>query len=180
MRAIPTYYKGYCFRSKLEARWAVAFDAMGVTWLYEPEGYQLSDCMYLPDFLLTNVHCRSTVDTNMFVEVKGIMGDVDLHKIETFHAETGYPIIIVGSMDSPKPSESIWINNSFTLVDDTEPLWSYEYIDGDQYGCYLCQHEGQIWVAGANHDEYDGGRLMKKGLAAARSARFDHNHSGAQ
>lgn len=53
MKAIPTRYKGYNFRSRLEARWAVFFDALGIKWEYEPEGYELSDgTRYLPDFRL--------------------------------------------------------------------------------------------------------------------------------
>ena len=43
MKAIQTEYKGYLFRSRLEARWAVFFDACGVRWEYEPEGYDLGD-----------------------------------------------------------------------------------------------------------------------------------------
>jgi hypothetical protein len=51
IKAIETKYKGYRFRSRLEARWAVFFDAMGFDWAYEPEGFVLSDCThYLPDF----------------------------------------------------------------------------------------------------------------------------------
>lgn len=55
MKAIETHYKGYRFRSRLEARWAVFFDAMGVDWEYEPEGFKLSDGRsYLPDFMVRN------------------------------------------------------------------------------------------------------------------------------
>ena len=58
IKAIPTEYKGYLFRSRLEARWAVFFDAMGIEWEYEPEGLVLSDgSWYLPDFYLLNFHC---------------------------------------------------------------------------------------------------------------------------
>ena len=32
IKAIPTEYKGYRFRSRLEARWAVFFDACGADW----------------------------------------------------------------------------------------------------------------------------------------------------
>lgn len=32
----PTTYKGFRFRSKLEARWAVFFDLAGISWEYEP------------------------------------------------------------------------------------------------------------------------------------------------
>jgi len=62
-RPIETYYNGYRFRSRLEARWAVFFDSAFIDYQYEPEGYVLSDgnC-YLPDFYLPLFH--------MFVEIK--------------------------------------------------------------------------------------------------------------
>lgn len=64
IKAIETRYKGYRFRSRLEARWAVFFDAMGLQWEYEPEGFDLGAAgWYLPDFYLTNL--------NMWVEIKG-------------------------------------------------------------------------------------------------------------
>lgn len=51
IKAIDTSYKGFLFRSRLEARWAVFFDAMGLDWEYEPEGFELPDgTRYLPDF----------------------------------------------------------------------------------------------------------------------------------
>jgi hypothetical protein len=53
IKAIETFYKGYRFRSRLEARWAVLFDSAGIEWVYEQEGYTLSDGQnYLPDFWL--------------------------------------------------------------------------------------------------------------------------------
>ena len=63
MKAIETVYKGYKFRSRLEARWAVFFDALGVEWEYEKEGYDLGDDgLYLPDFYLPYWDC--------FIEIK--------------------------------------------------------------------------------------------------------------
>ena len=51
IKAIDTSYKGFLFRSRLEARWAVFFDALGLDWEYEPEGFELPDgTRYLPDF----------------------------------------------------------------------------------------------------------------------------------
>ncbi len=53
IKAIETQYKGYRFRSRLEARWAVFFDALGIEWEYEKEGYDLGEAgWYLPDFWL--------------------------------------------------------------------------------------------------------------------------------
>jgi len=49
--AIETVWRGYRFRSRLEARWAVFFDTLGLPWEYEPEGFELGDGLrYLPDF----------------------------------------------------------------------------------------------------------------------------------
>ena len=53
IRAIETRYKGYRFRSRLEARWAVFFDELGEEWRYEEQGYDLGELgWYLPDFYL--------------------------------------------------------------------------------------------------------------------------------
>lgn len=53
IKAIETRYKGYRFRSRLEARWAVFFDALGIEWEYEKEGFDLGvHGWYLPDFWL--------------------------------------------------------------------------------------------------------------------------------
>lgn len=69
IKAIETEYNGYRFRSRLEARWAVFFDAMGIKYEYEPEGYEYwetedSSFRWLPDFRLPE-------ESNLLVEVKG-------------------------------------------------------------------------------------------------------------
>jgi len=56
VRPIETCYKGYRFRSRLEARYAVFMDAMKVEWQYEPEGFELPSGRYLPDFFLPQVN----------------------------------------------------------------------------------------------------------------------------
>ena len=47
IKAIETVYKGYRFRSRLEARWAVFFDALGIHYRYELEGLntQYGNCL---------------------------------------------------------------------------------------------------------------------------------------
>lgn len=52
VKAIETRYNGYRFRSRTEARWAVFFDAAGIRYEYEKEGYALPSGPYLPDFWL--------------------------------------------------------------------------------------------------------------------------------
>lgn len=64
IKPIETIYKGYRFRSRLEARWAVFFDELGVDYEYELEGYELEDgTRYLPDFYIPK--------EKLFVEIKG-------------------------------------------------------------------------------------------------------------
>lgn len=63
IKPIETLWKGYRFRSRLEARWAVFFEELGIRWEYEPQGFELSDgTRYLPDFYLP--------DQNLYVEIK--------------------------------------------------------------------------------------------------------------
>jgi len=79
--AIETSYKGYRFRSRLEARWAVFFDAMEIKWVYEPEGFKKDDDLhgtinYLPDFYLPEI--------NVWVEVKSLFSTDNARKLARF------------------------------------------------------------------------------------------------
>lgn len=58
IQAIETVYKGYHFRSRLEARWAVFFDTLGIEWEYEKEGYDLRGklCGYQRDDEIFTIH----------------------------------------------------------------------------------------------------------------------------
>lgn len=58
IKPIETEYNGYKFRSRLEARWAVFFDAIEIPYEYEPEGYELKSGWYLPDFYNLNATWR--------------------------------------------------------------------------------------------------------------------------
>jgi hypothetical protein len=62
LRAIETEYRGFRFRSRTEARYAVFFDAAGIDWQYEVEGFHLNGARYLPDFCLPEL--------KTYVEVK--------------------------------------------------------------------------------------------------------------
>ena len=77
IKAIETFYNGYRFRSRTEARWAVFMDLAGIPYMYEPEGFKLPDgTLYLPDFYLK--------DQDTFLECKGVMDKKDRHKIYEF------------------------------------------------------------------------------------------------
>lgn len=92
LKAIETKYKGYRFRSRLEARWAVFFDALGLKWEYETEGFELPSGRYLPDFFLPDLN------GGMFVEVKPDDSSWDdyIPKFKELATGSGKPILFAG------------------------------------------------------------------------------------
>ena len=97
IKAIETVYKGYRFRSRLEARWAVFFDEMGIEYQYEPEGFETKNGWYLPDFYLP--------EFNAWVEVKGDKSNFweDVRKL----TEVCYFKNSIGMMLGGDPVESL-------------------------------------------------------------------------
>lgn len=95
IKAIETLYKGYRFRSRLEARWAVFFDAITVQYEYEPQGFSLGGVAYLPDFWLPTL--------GWWLEIKPSieMAEADKEKFGRFHeasnARSGRFRIVVGN-----------------------------------------------------------------------------------
>ena len=92
IKAIQTFYNGYRFRSRLEARWAVFFDTLGIEYLYEHEGYDLGDAgYYLPDFWLPELE--------RFVEIKPFkLNDDEWRKADELSAQAhSYVMVLVGS-----------------------------------------------------------------------------------
>jgi hypothetical protein len=66
---IPTKYKGWNFRSRLECRWALFFDGMDIQYTYEPEGVLLwRGGVYLPDFYLPIQKAYVEVKPDAFTE----------------------------------------------------------------------------------------------------------------
>lgn len=75
-RSFPTRYRGIRFRSKLEADWARAFDALELRWMYEHEGAYHGDVYYMPGFYLPA--------SRQIVEVKGAWTPDDCRKIAAY------------------------------------------------------------------------------------------------
>jgi hypothetical protein len=69
IKPIETRYAGYRFRSRLEARWAVFFDALNLEWKYEPEGFDLNGLPYLPDFFIKSWNCYAEIKPDVSDEV---------------------------------------------------------------------------------------------------------------
>ena len=194
MRAIETEYKGYRFRSRLEARWAVFFDACGVRWEYEPEGYVLpGGRYYLPDFLLHDVtfdHAGYQEGQDLFVEVKGKMTEADADKIRKFafppEADGGdvwipekmNPLLVVG--DIPAGGDISQIERS-VFYGEWGPFgidaFNFETVDGDNFGAMPgVGKDGKFHLFGADSSYTCGMDPVRteRAYRLARQARFEH------
>lgn len=164
IKAIETNYKGYKFRSRLEARWAVFFDTAGIAWEYEPEGYVMSDgTKYLPDFYLPS--------EEMYVEVKGVVPDDYVwDKLEKFSVEKDTPILLVcgildqGSVDIFIPAVGKW-RSCFIAVNPRNELL---FLHG---GAPLATEEALKFLA---EDYKNKIKLTRnQAVSAMKSARFE-------
>lgn len=170
IKPIETHYKGCRFRSRLEARWAVFFDSLGVKWEYEPEGFELSCGGYLPDF---RVKCWGNRELglcaeayDLFVEVKGVMSASDRKKIIEFSAS--YPLLVVGNI--PVDEDDFFFGS---VTDDF--FFNFSTVDGDWYTAIpTAASGGRFFLMGPDYVTDDGIARLKKALYAARSARFEH------
>jgi hypothetical protein len=168
IKPIQTIYKGYKFRSRLEARWAVFFDNLQIPYQYEKEGFDIDGYYYLPDFWLPTL--------SVWVEIKPL-GWQYSKLLETFSHING----------------GTWVFNIFG-----EPyLYCYgivpykkgaDYIDSDNPYVFATDRrdKGVIWIENnyvwvclnekTDHDRFplrESNEIMK-GYAAARQARFEH------
>lgn len=188
---IETRYQGNLFRSRLEARWAVLFDAMGIRWEYEQEGYKNDDILYLPDFWLP--------DYNMYAEVKGVYsyGEIpreQLIKILSVISPDITGIIMLGNI--PRPGHIIdWaimymdrkarICRGFTLSLDMEPVVDHvddyfpdeieQYMSGE-----MSIYDDDIRLTGSSQTCDFSGEVLPpnkewNAICAARQARFEHD-----
>lgn len=158
-RAIETRYKGYRFRSRLEARWAVFFDALGLKWEYEPEGFELPSGRYLPDFYLGDRARGGRFQYGPWVEIKATEPtSAEIKKMtELCDTTTCYGLVLWG-----QPGRHEWMHfHKEGHPDDCS--------DGDICtGTDLADYLNTCW------------REVRDAVEAARGARFEHGESGAR
>lgn len=104
IKPIETIYNGYKFRSRLEARWAVFFDAMGIEYEYEPEGIEVNGCKYLPDFYFPELELFGEVKGNRKGWADDILKMSDIYE----EAHGTIPTVIFGNIPTPEPIEGIY------------------------------------------------------------------------
>lgn len=185
VKPIQTVYRGYRFRSRLEARWAVAFDCMGVKWEYEPEGFELSHGRrYLPDF---RVKCWGTRGDysgppfDLYIEVKGHMTFKDAEKIWEFSGERHEnPVLIVGNIpDEGMCHDSVGVGAYEPMDGIAVSPFNYDFIDGDNFAAYPAAHKGRfyLWGDDSNYINPDDVEQMECAYRIARQARFEHGET---
>lgn len=192
-KPIETHYAGCRFRSRLEARWAVFFDHLGIVWQYESEGYELSTGdRYLPDFYLP--------DFDQWVEVKGKMSHRDFQRLLV--AATELPaklphqvrpgVLILGPVPQPgQPytharvgavGDNVTAQSAFfTRRSTIYPIGPL--VVWDLAGVLRLTDEETAWVrdsftGAAETDDLALVSLVDDAYRAARSARFEHGKSG--
>lgn len=151
LKAIETAYKGYRFRSRLEARWAVFFDALEIPWEYEKEGFDLGEAgLYLPDFWLTQF--RS------FVEIKGQKPtEAEGLKAIALARQGNAMVMLVWGVPGEEKGVLIEPGTGISIDPEGYAIW-----------CDVALHRGcgGSWVRHCNQ--------IYSAYETARSARFEH------
>lgn len=173
MKAIETRYAGHRFRSRLEARWAVFWDVIGVDWQYEPEGFETFAGPYLPDFYIP--------EFDKYIEIKpdGPLSEHDRTRMVAFGVDclaAGHDYLLLTGL--PKPAAFVpckkWIDLPYDEGNISHP--SLGIINNEP----LCEHldwdlglvQGWVpsrWMPAPN---------VREALVRARSARFEHGERG--
>lgn len=151
IKALPTTYAGVEFRSRIEARWALFFDQLGVTWAYEPEGYALPSGNYLPDFWLPSI------SGGCWFEVKGVNPtDTECQLMLELTEATGH-VGVIAHGDMPRQFTDIghdipWGAGQFDIM-RIGPGWDNHYA---WCICFTCGRLGLEFDARSericNHD----------------------------
>jgi hypothetical protein len=138
LKAIETVWNGYRFRSRLEARWAVFLDTLGVPYQYEPEGFELDGMRYLPDFWLPEQRC--------WVEIKPVEPDEPAErKAHALANHSGSMVFIFFG--------EVWMPATEDFDNITESAYAYfPSVDGwdNQYWWCECDYCGRFGI------EYNG------------------------
>lgn len=140
IHAIETFYDGCRFRSRLEARWAVFFNAAKIRYVYEPEGFYSKDGQaYLPDFYLP--------DCNVYAEVKGLKPGIGAEIKRAIDVMTYNKEILIILPDIPNAEECgvFWLPVYYYhplcgITGNRCAFLSYEYYEDDAHKIRLVKN----------------------------------------
>lgn len=158
LQAIQTTYNGYRFRSRLEARWAIFFEVLGLDFHYEAEGYILRDNKwYLPDFYFPTV--------KMFAEVKpDIVTKRERRSCELLALDSKKPVLMLAG----PPDYRNYNAYQTDPWSDTALIYDYSLVP-----FFLPERFPCLNFAQQSAPETYGGRY-RNAVEAARAARFEH------
>lgn len=169
IKAIETEYKGYRFRSRLEARWAVFFDNMGAKWEYEKEGFDLGDLgYYLPDFWLPfhpDYRPAEYPNAAQWIEIKGSKPtDIELAKLRELSKTTYHNSSLVVGV--PGEQHDYFAHHSglhgWRRREEDVPL------PPGQWGA---------WMLVRRHSPFAGTEFVNQAINAATHARFEYGET---
>ena len=159
LRAIPTYYDGHHFRSRLEARWALFFNFIGIPWEFEPQGFAVGDAGFLPDFWLPSLRTWFEAKPDL-----GAIPDDEIRaliaKIDGFVGASDQSIVVAfGSLRDGNRAE---ITNSVATGRDVEwgrcgtcLAWDLGGVGAEHRPCgHAVEMIGQKQATGALHDAH--------------------------
>ena len=204
IKPIETIYNGYRFRSRLEARWAVFFDTLGVKYEYEPQGFQFNGTWYLPDFKIYDVEGEHDIcwRKDIYVEVKGEPDSQSAKKVygasygwDEKDNVVGIPIWVVGNIPDPddyvrdmerqreERCNSMHKNNrgmptNYSMC--SLCINCFGTLDGDSCYEFSLDYTDHLILHGADSN-YSFGRWSDRvsdAFRAARQARFEHGEKG--
>lgn len=150
-----TLFRGYKFRSKLEAKWAVFFDSLNIAFEYEPEAFVCDDgSQYTPDFFLPNCTLRYGLKRGVYLEIKRI-GWADTLEEQFLYTDrisssfkTGLPLLLF----TGDPFDSVtdeckednlelspsWDNYMMMFLCDACGHLKFEFSEGNYMECPMC------------------------------------------
>ena len=167
IKPIETKYNGFRFRSRLEARWAVFFDMIGLKYEYEVEGFEMNGIRYLPGFYIPSL--------DRWFEIKGKPLSVyEMKKCEEFcfnkDNENIKVSVLVGSPEAVKIDafagimEYVWEWPSEKHPENVRFLAPEELSEKEYYSRFM----HGLWVV---HDVTE--EELAAAAVAAREARFE-------
>jgi hypothetical protein len=127
MRAKVVFHRGFHFRSITEARWAVFFEYLNVSYEYEKETFKLEDGLYyLPDFWLPK--------QKVWIEIKGQPPkEEEKYKAVKLYAVTGKKVyILAGFPDVMRFSDPLEITD---YVDEICNFGTYVVDEVNPHAC---------------------------------------------
>ena len=189
MKAIETKYKGYRFRSRLEARFAILFDQMNIDWDYEPEGFELPEMgWYLPDFFVrypseTN-QSKKYPGAGYWIEVKGgVPTKEEAKKCMELHRETGHKAWLfyngIGKNARAEQAESFYIEDILGVIDTGPFPEDLRNLIQEGRDLIRSKDAGELYLSApiSMCCPGDDAKEFYPALSKARSARFEHGET---